>query len=82
MIKTIKPVEKDKLIEYLYNYYTYISENKQSLLTKYFGLYRVKIINGSNHKTSEECVHFVVMNNITNSENKEEKELYDLKGSD
>lgn len=72
IIKTLTTHEAKWLLKILPNYCEYIKCHKQSLLTRYLGLYRLSDIE-KNH------IHFTVFPNIF--ESKHMDEVYDLKGS-
>ncbi|EFA77593.1 pleckstrin domain-containing protein [Heterostelium album PN500] len=72
LIKTITTSEYDHLRSILQNYYEHLSQYKDSLLVKYFGLHHISPSKMKN-------TYFVVMENIF--ENRHIDETYDLKGS-
>ena len=73
IIKTIKQQEHEFLRKILQNYYEHIRRNPNSLLTRFYGLHRVRM---SNIKK----IYFVVMGNVF-PPHKDIHETYDLKGS-
>ncbi|KAI9361640.1 hypothetical protein DFJ73DRAFT_621018 [Zopfochytrium polystomum] len=73
IIKTIHHSEHRFVREVLKEYYEHIRNNPQTLLSRIFGLHRVKL--PGNRK-----IHFVVMGNVMPS-NYDVHETYDLKGS-
>ncbi|KAI8838378.1 hypothetical protein BC829DRAFT_493039 [Chytridium lagenaria] len=73
IIKTIHHSEHKFMRKILPNYYAHIKDNPQTLLSRIFGLHRVKL--PGNRK-----IHFVVMGNVF-PPNKDIHETYDLKGS-
>lgn len=79
MIKTIKKIEFDTLMSILPAYHEHILKNPNTLLTKYFGLHRLKCFQGSKLRYD---LYVVVMNNVFSLENPElMQHRYDLKGS-
>lgn len=73
IIKTVKKSEVKVLIRMLQGYYRHVSQNKNSLITKFFGVHCVKPIGGQK-------VRFIVMNNVFCSEHQIHRR-FDLKGS-
>lgn len=73
IIKTIHHSEHKYILKSLRQYYNHIKENPHTLLSRIFGLHRVKL--PGNRK-----IHFVVMGNVFPA-NKDIHEVYDLKGS-
>lgn len=73
VIKSLPGGEARRCISILLDYYRYILENKDTLLTRFYGLYELK----SNTGVSS---FFVIMENAILSP-KQVLELYDLKGS-
>jgi 1-phosphatidylinositol-4-phosphate 5-kinase len=73
IIKTIHHTEHKFILKVLKQYYEHIKENPHTLLSRIFGLHRVKL--PGNRK-----IHFVVMGNVF-PPNKDIHEIYDLKGS-
>jgi len=73
LIKTILPEESRLLKSILSNYHDHIKHNKDTLLTRYFGWYRMEQKHG-------ESFDFVVMGNLFFSP-KSIQEQFDLKGS-
>jgi 1-phosphatidylinositol-4-phosphate 5-kinase len=73
IIKTIHHSEHKFILEVLKEYYEHIKNNPHTLLSRIFGLHRVKL--PGNRK-----IHFVVMGNVF-PPNKDIHEIYDLKGS-
>ncbi|KAJ3278789.1 Phosphatidylinositol-4-phosphate 5-kinase, partial [Borealophlyctis nickersoniae] len=73
IIKTIHHSEHKFLRRILAKYYDHVSRNPHTLLSRIFGLHRVKL--PGNRK-----IHFVVMGNVF-PPNKDIHETYDLKGS-
>lgn len=73
IIKTVHHVEHRFMRKILPRYFQYIKENPNTLLTRIYGLHRVKIPYSSK-------IHFVVMANLF-SPDKDIHESYDLKGS-
>lgn len=73
IIKTIRQSEHEFLRRILRPYYEHIKRNPNSLLTRFYGLHRVRM---SNIKK----IYFVVMGNVF-PPHKDIHETYDLKGS-
>ncbi|CAG8583546.1 7025_t:CDS:2, partial [Diversispora eburnea] len=73
IIKTIHHTEHKFLRKILKEYYEHVKNNPNTLLSRFYGLHRVKLPHG--HK-----IHFVVMNNIF-PPHRDIHEIYDLKGS-
>ncbi|KAI9294376.1 SAICAR synthase-like protein [Neoconidiobolus thromboides FSU 785] len=73
IIKTVHHVEHRFMRKILPDYFKYIQENPDTLLTRIYGLHRVKV-------AYSRKIHFVVMANIF-PPNKDIHESYDLKGS-
>ena len=71
IIKTIRRTEHEYLRRILRHYYEHMKRNTNSLLTRFFGLHRVKAHGGNN-------IYFVVMGNIF-PPNRDIHEIYDLK---
>lgn len=74
MIKTMLQEEKAFLLSILPHYYIHLQGNPHSLLTHFYGMYRVKI------PDLGKSVHFVIMKSVFNTE-KEIHKIWDLKGS-
>ncbi|KAJ3361319.1 Phosphatidylinositol-4-phosphate 5-kinase [Kappamyces sp. JEL0680] len=73
IIKTIHHSEHKFLLKILTNYYSHIKTYPHTLMSRIFGLHRVKL--PGNRK-----IHFVVMGNVFPA-NKDIHEVFDLKGS-
>ncbi|TDL22770.1 SAICAR synthase-like protein [Rickenella mellea] len=73
IIKTIHHTEHKFLRRILKSYYTHVKENPHTLLSRFYGLHRVKLPHGRK-------IHFVIMNNLF-PPHKDIHETYDLKGS-
>lgn len=73
IIKTIHHNEHKFLRRILRKYHEHIKSNPHTLLSRFYGLHRVKLPRG--HK-----IHFVIMNNLF-PPHKDVHETYDLKGS-
>ncbi|CAG8592439.1 2293_t:CDS:2 [Funneliformis mosseae] len=73
IIKTIHHTEHKFLRKVLKEYYEHIRNNPDTLLSRFYGLHRVKLPRGPK-------IHFVVMNNIF-PPHRDIHETYDLKGS-
>jgi 1-phosphatidylinositol-4-phosphate 5-kinase len=73
IIKTIHHNEHRFMRKILKSYYEHVQNNPNTLLSRIFGLHRVKL--PGNRK-----IHFVVMGNVF-PPNKDIHEIYDLKGS-
>lgn len=79
MIKTIKEKEFNVLRKTLAHYYEHILANPNTLLTRYYGLHKLKC-----YKKNETLfnIHIVVMNNIFAIKDEDLiEEKYDIKGS-
>jgi len=75
MVKTLSKTEAKLLRKIMPQYYSYIRKHPHSLLTKFFGMHRVKP-----HRRKH--INFVIMSSVFYSpENLEIHEQYDLKGS-
>ncbi|KAF8122166.1 SAICAR synthase-like protein [Boletus edulis] len=73
IIKTIRHSEHKFLLSILKEYYAHVKSNPHTLLSRFYGLHRVKLPRGRK-------IHFVIMNNLFPS-HKDIHETYDLKGS-
>ncbi|XP_017247644.1 phosphatidylinositol 4-phosphate 5-kinase 7 [Daucus carota subsp. sativus] len=73
VIKTLKRSELEVLLKMLPNYYDYVKEHDNTLITKFFGVHRIKWKCGKK-------VRFVVMGNMLRTELRIHHR-YDLKGS-
>ncbi|KAJ1921686.1 Phosphatidylinositol-4-phosphate 5-kinase [Mycoemilia scoparia] len=73
IIKTVHHTEHKFMRKILSNYYEYVSQNPNTLLSRIYGLHRIKTPEGKK-------VHFIVMSNIF-PPNKDIHIQYDLKGS-
>ena len=73
IIKTIHHVEHKLLLKILPSYVEHVQKYPHTLLSRFFGLHRVKEPGGRK-------IHFVVMQNLF-PPNKDVHEIYDLKGS-
>lgn len=73
IIKTISHTEHKFFRGIIKNYYEYVINNPNTLISRYYGLHRIKLSRGAK-------IHFVVMGNIF-PPNKDIHETYDLKGS-
>ncbi|KDN41903.1 hypothetical protein RSAG8_07120, partial [Rhizoctonia solani AG-8 WAC10335] len=73
IIKTIHHAEHKFLRKILPQYYEHVASNPHTLLSRFFGLHRVKLPHGRK-------IHFVVMNNLFPA-HLDIHETYDLKGS-
>ncbi|CAG8491961.1 7865_t:CDS:10 [Paraglomus occultum] len=73
IIKTIHNTEHKFMRKILKDYYEHVKENPHTLLSRFYGLHRVKLPRGRK-------IHFVVMNNIF-PPHRDIHEIYDLKGS-
>lgn len=61
------------MLKILKQYYTHVQDNPHTLLSRFYGLHRVKLPRGRK-------IHFVIMNNLF-PPHKDVHETYDLKGS-
>ena len=73
IIKTIHHSEHKFLRSILRKYYEHVKNNPHSLISRFYGLHRVKLPHGRK-------IHFVIMNNLFPA-HKDVHETYDLKGS-
>jgi 1-phosphatidylinositol-4-phosphate 5-kinase len=73
IIKTIRHSEHKFLLSILPQYFDHVKENPHTLLSRFYGLHRVKLPRGRK-------IHFVIMNNLF-PPHKDIHETYDLKGS-
>lgn len=73
IIKTIHHNEHKFLRRILPQYYAHVKDNPHTLLSRFYGLHRVKLPHGRK-------IHFVIMNNLFPA-HKDVHESYDLKGS-
>eukprot|EP00250_Pteridium_aquilinum_P035082 c8583_g1_i1 orf=644-3145(+) len=73
LIKTLRRPELKVLLKMLPNYYNHVCKYENTLITKFFGLHRIKLAGG--HK-----VRFVVMGNVFCTELRIHRR-FDLKGS-
>ncbi|THH17702.1 hypothetical protein EW146_g3162 [Bondarzewia mesenterica] len=73
IIKTIHHSEHKYLRSILKDYYHHVKSNPHTLLSRFYGLHRVKLPRGRK-------IHFVIMNNLFPA-HKDIHETYDLKGS-
>ncbi|KAJ7086040.1 phosphatidylinositol phosphate kinase PIPK5 [Mycena belliarum] len=73
IIKTIRHSEHKFLLSILKDYHTHVKNNPHTLLSRFYGLHRVKLPRG--HK-----IHFVIMNNLF-PPHRDIHETFDLKGS-
>ncbi|KIS00672.1 1-phosphatidylinositol-4-phosphate 5-kinase [Cryptococcus deuterogattii 2001/935-1] len=73
IIKTISHSEHKFLRSILKDYHKHVKENPHTLLSRFYGLHRVKLPRGPK-------IHFVIMNNLF-PPHRDIHETYDLKGS-
>ncbi|KAJ7510299.1 hypothetical protein B0H11DRAFT_1701789 [Mycena galericulata] len=73
IIKTIHHSEHKFLLSILKDYHQHVKNNPHTLLSRFYGLHRVKLPRG--HK-----IHFVIMNNLF-PPHRDVHETFDLKGS-
>ena len=74
MIKTQTPNESKFLRRILPHYYKYMKENPNTLITRFYGMHRVKM-----HSLSP-TMHFVIMASVFDTDRAIHR-TYDLKGS-
>ena len=76
MLKTLKEEEKHLLLEtgILENYYQYLMSEKTSLLSKYLGVYTIRVA----HMADITCF---IMDNLLGKDFANIERIYDLKGS-
>ncbi|TIB28357.1 hypothetical protein E3P86_03868 [Wallemia ichthyophaga] len=73
IIKTVSHTEHKFLRSILKDYYNHVKSNPHTLLSRFYGLHRVKLPRGRK-------IHFVIMNNLF-PPHRDIHETYDLKGS-
>ncbi|KAJ1033928.1 hypothetical protein NDA16_000136 [Ustilago loliicola] len=73
IIKTIRHNEHKFLLRILKDYHEHVKANPHTLLSRFYGLHRVKLPGGRK-------IHFVIMNNLF-PPHRDIHETYDLKGS-
>ncbi|KAJ7220006.1 1-phosphatidylinositol-4-phosphate 5-kinase [Mycena pura] len=73
IIKTIRHSEHKFLLSILKQYYHHVKNNPHTLLSRFYGLHRVKLPRGRK-------IHFVIMNNLF-PPHRDIHETFDLKGS-
>jgi len=73
IIKTISHTEHKFLRRILKEYHVHVRDNPHTLISRFYGLHRVKLPHGKK-------IHFVIMNNLF-PPHKDIHETYDLKGS-
>lgn len=73
IIKTIRHSEHKFLRSILKDYHEHVKKNPHTLLSRFYGLHRVKLPRGKK-------IHFVIMNNLF-PPHRDIHETYDLKGS-
>ncbi|KAG8854095.1 Phosphatidylinositol-4-phosphate 5-kinase [Tulasnella sp. 330] len=73
IIKTIHYTEHKFLLRILRQYYEHVKTNPHTLISRFYGLHRVKLPHGRK-------IHFVIMNNLF-PPHRDIHETYDLKGS-
>jgi len=73
IIKTIHHSEHKYLLKILKRYHSHVSENPDTLVSRFYGLHRVKLPRGRK-------IHFVIMNNLF-PPHKDIHVTFDLKGS-
>jgi 1-phosphatidylinositol-4-phosphate 5-kinase len=73
IIKTIHHSEHMFLLRILKNYHHHVKSNPHTLISRFYGLHRVKLPRGRK-------IHFVIMNNLF-PPHRDIHETYDLKGS-
>ncbi|KAF7984668.1 hypothetical protein HWV62_12932 [Athelia sp. TMB] len=73
IIKTIRHSEAKFLLSVLPDYHAHVKSNPHTLLSRFYGLHRVKLPHGRK-------IHFVIMNNLF-PPHRDIHETYDLKGS-
>jgi len=73
IIKTIRHSEHKFLLSILRRYLDFVKDNPHTLLSRFYGLHRVKLPRGRK-------IHFVIMNNLF-PPHKDIHETFDLKGS-
>lgn len=76
VLKTLKDTEKKLLLDQgvFFSYYQYMMSNQESLLSKYFGVYTIRI----QHMSDITCF---IMDNLLGRDFMNIERIYDLKGS-
>lgn len=76
MLKTLKESEKRLLLDQgvLENYYTYVMDNPKTILSRYYGVYMIKIGNMAD-------ITCFIMDNLLGQDFIHIQRIYDLKGS-
>lgn len=77
MLKTISHEEFTHLQTILKDYYEHLTQYPHSLITRFFGLHKIKLSSNGAHK---QRIYFVIMANVFNT-SKEINLRFDLKGS-
>lgn len=76
MLKTISHAEFIHLKEILKDYYNHLQEYPHSLITRFFGLHKIKYTKS----VGKERIYFVIMANVFKT-SRDINVRYDLKGS-
>eukprot|EP01064_Diplonema_japonicum_P030887 TRINITY_DN5365_c4_g1_i1.p1 TRINITY_DN5365_c4_g1~~TRINITY_DN5365_c4_g1_i1.p1 ORF type:complete len:795 (+),score=148.60 TRINITY_DN5365_c4_g1_i1:28-2385(+) len=74
IVKTVTQAEAKLLKSFLPDYYDHLSQNTDTLIVRFYGLYAIKMHRGAR------VTHFVVMDNVFLTK-RHVDEVYDLKGS-
>ena len=74
-LKTLPEEEELFLIKNLEEYYYYVTTHRNTLLTQFYGLFKIRKGNQG------PWIHIVIMNNFLKSTKYHVQEIYDLKGS-
>ena len=74
IIKTVTDGERKTLSEIIREYYNFIKEHKESLITKIYGIYTVVLKNASS-------VNIILMQNLFECSSMHIQRMFDLKGS-
>ena len=77
MLKTISPAEFNHLKAILKDYYEHLTTYPHALITRFFGLHKIKCADSSG---SKQRIYFVIMANVFNT-SREINVRFDLKGS-
>ncbi|SCV04794.1 LAMI_0H19218g1_1 [Lachancea mirantina] len=80
IIKTIHHAEHRHLRRILKEYYEHVRENRDTLISQFYGLHRVKMPYSFKHKIKHRKIYFLVMNNLF-PPHLEIHTTFDLKGS-
>lgn len=80
MLKTISHNEFEHFLKIMKNYYKHILGYPHTMITRFFGLHKIKFIEKNGPTTNIKRIYFVIMANVFNT-TREIQIRYDLKGS-